>query len=321
MLRQRAGAIFVDGFFRSVSSAGRMHPRARPERHNVEVIRDIPYVAGSELAEHRLDIYRPTAIPGPHPVVLYVHGGGFRILSKESHWLMGLLFARRGFLVFNISYRLAPKHRYPSAVEDTFTAFEWVLDHAAEYGGDLSRLVLAGESAGANLVTTLALSTCYRRTEPHAERIFARNVVPSAVVPACGIFQVSDTERFARSGGVNFFIADRLREVSSAYLGTEPPASTGHWDLADPLLVFERGEKPDRPLPPFFLPCGTRDPLIDDSRRMKRALDKLGVECSAPEYEGEHHAFHAFIFKNNARKCWRDTFDFLCPRVGLPSNF
>lgn len=318
-LRQRAGAVVVDGFFRGVSSAGRLHPRANPARHGVEIIKDVPY-REPNVPEHRLDIYRSTKIPGPQPIVLYVHGGGFRILSKESHWLMGLIFARRGFLVFNISYRLAPRHPYPSAVEDTFAAYEWVLDHAAEYGGDLSRIVVAGESAGGNLVTALTLATCYRRKEEHAARVFDRGVVPIAAVPACAILQVSDSERFARTGNISTFVADRLSEVSSAYLGgpsARESAAEGWLDLADPLCVLERGEKPDRPLPPFFAPCGTSDPLIDDSRRLKRALDRLNIPCSAPEYPGEHHAFHAFIFREAALKCWRDTFEFLGPLAGI----
>jgi acetyl esterase len=318
-MRQRAGALLVDGFFRGVSSAGRLHPRANPRRHRVEVLKDIPYLEPSTLPEHRLDIYRSTATPGPYPVVLYIHGGGFRILSKDSHWLMGLIFARRGFLVFNISYRLAPRHPFPCAVEDTFAAFEWVLNNAEKYGGDVSRLVVAGESAGGNLATALTLATCYRRKEEHAARVFARRVVPKVVVPACAILQVTDCARFRRNGNISTFIADRLSEVSGAYVGhcESSPDPEGLLELADPLRVFERGEKPDRPLPPFFAPCGTADPLIDDTRRLKRALDRMGVECAAPEFEGEHHAFHAFIFREPALRCWRETFEFVGPRVGI----
>jgi acetyl esterase len=129
------------------------------------------------------------------------------------------------------------------------------------------------------------------------------------------MFQVTDPERFLRKGGISTFIADRIFEVSTGYIGGRRDVEDGYWDLADPLLVFERGEKPDRPLPPFFAPCGTRDPLLDDSRRLKVALDRLGVECLAPEYEGEHHAFHAFVFREPAIRCWRETFEFLEPRV------
>src|SRR5690606_5988723 len=122
--------------------------------------------------EHRLDVYRPAHAEGPRPVVLYVHGGGFRILSKETHWLMGLYFARRGYVVFNIGYRLAPKHPFPAALEDSADALGWVVQNAHRYGGDPTRLVLAGESAGANLVTSLTLACCYRREEPYARRVF-----------------------------------------------------------------------------------------------------------------------------------------------------
>src|SRR5438309_10304989 len=150
-LRIGAGALVADGFFRGISAAGRLHPLARPERHNVEVRKDIAYLDDGRR-EHLLDVYRPTAgaaAGARFPAVLYIHGGGFRILSKDTHWLMGLAFASRGYLVCNISYRLAPRHPFPCALEDAAAALAWVVKNAPSYGGDLSRLVLAGESAGA----------------------------------------------------------------------------------------------------------------------------------------------------------------------------
>ncbi|MEB2310793.1 MAG: alpha/beta hydrolase [Sorangiineae bacterium] len=321
-LRRRVGAAVVDGFFRGVSAAGRLHPRARPERHDLEVLRDVPY-RPSGLAEHRLDIYRPRAGrgEGPLPVVLYVHGGGFRILSKDTHWIMGLAFARRGYLVFNISYRLAPRAPFPAAIEDSCEALQWVARNAARYGGDPSRLVLAGESAGANLVTSLALATSYRRPEPWAARLFDAEIRPSAVIPACGLLQVTEPERFRRRWPkLSPFIYDRLFEVSRAYLGDDLVHRPGAHDLADPLVFFERGERPERALPPFFAPCGTSDPLIDDTQRLKRALDGLGAECVAEYYPGEPHAFHAFVFKENARRCWGHTYAFLDEHLGSAAH-
>lgn len=310
--RRRAGAAVVDGFFRGISAAGKLHPRSRPERHNVELIRDVPY-RNTGLAEHRLDVYRPRAHgDGPLPIVLYVHGGGFRILSKDTHWVMGLAYATRGYLVFNISYRLAPGCPYPSAIEDACEALLWVAENAERYGGDLSRLVFAGESAGANLVTSLAVATSYRRPEPWARRVFDAGVRPRAVVPACGVFQVTEPERFRRRfPGMSPFIYDRLLEVSEAYLGGPRRHEPGKDDLADPLVLFERGERPDRPLPAFFAPCGTRDPLIDDTQRLKRALDGLGAPCEVEFYPGEPHAFHAIVFTPNAKRCWAKTYEFL----------
>jgi acetyl esterase len=320
-LRQRAGALLVDGFFRGASRLGRMHPLARPERHAVELIRDVAYAPDTAIAEHRLDVYRPRGASGPLPVVLYVHGGGFRILSKDTHWLMGLAFARRGYLVLNVSYRLAPTHPFPAAVQDVARAFLWMVEHAADYGGDLSRLVLAGESAGANLVTGLALATLYQREEPFARRVFDSGVVPRAVVPACGIFQVSDVARLVRrKPRISRFLADRLEEVETAYLGRDCARHGALLDFADPLPWLERGEAPARPLPPFFLPVGTKDPLLPDTRRLARALERLGGVAVDRYYPGELHAFHAFPFLPNARSCWHETFAFLDAHLAAASE-
>src|SRR5262245_40102904 len=100
LLRRKAGVFFVESAFRSFARIGRLHPRADPERHGVDVLRDIAYRPTGRRA-HLLDVYLPPPAyrggPEPLPVVFYVHGGGFRILSKETHWMMGLRFARRGY--------------------------------------------------------------------------------------------------------------------------------------------------------------------------------------------------------------------------------
>lgn len=314
-VRRRAGAALADGFFTGASRLARLHPRADPRKHDVEHVVDLRYLEGT-TRDHLLDVWRPTGdrkrrYEGPPwPVVFYVHGGGFRILSKDTHWVMALGFARRGFLVFNISYRLAPEHRYPAALEDVCHAFRWVVENASRFGGDPKRIVLAGESAGANLVTSLALALAYERPEPFAKEVFATGVIPRAVVPACGVFQVSDLARLKRrKPHMSAFVADRLAEVEAAYLGTGP------WphglDLADPVVFLEQGQPPARPLPPFFLPVGTKDPLLPDTRRLAAALEALGVEASACYYPGELHAFHAFVMRGSARRCWDDTFAFL----------
>jgi acetyl esterase len=309
-LRRRAGAVIVDNIWRTLANAGRLHPGSDPAKHGVEVLRDVRYV-DSAHREHLLDVYRKPGIVNA-PVVLYVHGGGFRILSKDTHWVMGLAYARMGFVVFNVGYRLAPRHRFPAGLVDVMSAWSWVLDHAAEYGGDPTRVVVAGESAGANLVTSLTIASCYARPEPWARAVFERAQVPRATVAACGILQVTEPERLVSGDGLfRRFLHDRVREVGHAYLGPDARAGDRAIELADPLLVLERGETPARPLPPFFVPCGTWDPVRSDSRRLGAALAGLGVPHEVRFYEGEPHAFHALVFRKNARRCWRHTFAFL----------
>jgi acetyl esterase len=306
-LRRKLGAVVTDSFFEGATLAFKHLPIATPDFHGLEVLRDVPY-KDSAHAHHRADIWRPRERTGPLPVCLYIHGGRFARMSKDTHWLFNLVFARRGYLVVSINYRLAPQHRFPAAVEDVCDAWRWGLANAEFYGGDPSRIVVAGESAGGNLATALAIATCYRRPEPFAQKVFDSGAVPKAVMPACAMLQVSNPERLNLK---SVYMRDRFHEVAEDYLhGITVDAEHG-LDLADPVVMLERGVQPDRPLPPFFAPVGTWDPLIDDTRRLAAALQRLKMPCDARFYPRGVHAFHGFVFTPQARRCWRDTFAFL----------
>lgn len=309
-LRKGAGAMVVDNFFRGLSVVGKLDPRNDPSQHGVRVVRNVPYHHSGDPAHH-LDVFVPEDVDGSLPIVLYVHGGGFRILSKDTHFGMALQFAKRGYLVFNINYRLAPQHPFPAAIEDACRAYRWVVENAHSFDGDLDRMVLAGESAGGNLVCGLTVASHYERDEPWAQSVFETGVTPKVTAAACGMLQVTNVERYTAQERVNWFVRDRLEEVARAYLPTERADDSTSLDFADPLLVFERGITPARELPAFFLPVGTKDVLLDDTRRLARALDELGAPHSSHYYPGEIHAFHALVWRPQARKCWRQKFAFL----------
>ena len=309
-MRQQAGRWLIGRGVRTLATVARFSPAGNFSRHGIRVVRDVCY-RNDRHTEARLDIYQPQHLSAPFPVVLYLHGGGFQMLSKDTHWIMGRLFAEKGFLVANVDYRLAPKHPFPAALEDSARAYAWLVDHAAAFGGDSDRLVLAGESAGANLATALTLAACFRRDEPCAKMVWDCDVVPRAVLPTCGYLQVSDPGRFRRSDRrFSFFVHDRLTLVSEDYLGPRA-ANPDHDSLADPLLVLEGTNPATRSLPPFFAAVGSRDPLLDDTLRLARAMERRGVRCDLRCYEGSHHAFSAFIWSRNAKRFWRDAFAFL----------
>ncbi len=305
-----ASAKVLDGFFRSISALGRSLPSANPARHGVERIG--PYSYGPHGEHNLLDIYRPASRAKKLPVVLYIHGGGFRALSKDSHWIMGLVFARRGYLVLNINYRLGPKDPYPAALQDTCKAWLWALENAAHHGGDPSRIIVAGESAGANLAMALTVACCYLRPEPWAQEVYEAGVVPRAVAPACGLFQVSDPARFRRAGLTSRFSQSILNDCEDCYLPEdEQRANPG---LADPVCVVEQAA-PKRPLPPTFLAVGGWDPLKEDTERMTSALTARECEAVSRIYPRGIHAFHAFVFRRQARECWKHMLDFLDERA------
>ncbi len=319
LLKARVKAFPIEGAYRSLAFVSRAFPKARGLERGLTITRNVSYGA---LPENRLDVYQPDASvfpPGPAgwPALLYVHGGAFRILSKDTHWLLAALLASRGYCVFNIDYRLAPMTRFPGAIEDACAAYAWVCDNAARYRADVQRLVVAGESAGANLIFGATIAAAYPRSEPFATRVFERGIVPKVALPACGLFQVSDSARFRRrKPHLPPYMSDLVGAAERDYLLPGAIASGVNLDFADPVSFLERGEAPSRPLPATFLPVGTRDPVLDDTRRMGKALDALGAPCVVRYYPGEVHAFHALLFREQARECWKHTFEFL--REHLP---
>lgn len=293
----------VAGSYVGLAALGRRIPAAQPARHGVEVIADVVYTG-----DQRLDVYRPAERSGPLPVVVYFHGGGFRAMSKDTHWLMGIAFARRGYVTVVADYRLAPRHPFPAAAQDACAAWLWAVAHVAELGGDPTRMAVAGESAGANLAASVAVASAWRRPEVWAQAVYDAPVRPRAALPICGILQVSDTGRLRRAGALGALVHAVVSDVEEVYL----PADRAGIDLglADPLTVVEAGA-PDAAAPPFFLAVGTRDPLLQDTERMAAALERHGIPTVARYYPRQIHAFHAFVWSRAARDCWAETFTFL----------
>ena len=106
-------------------------------------------------------VYLPPGGNAARPVMVYTHGGGWVVGAVATvDPFCRLLSEAAGVIIVSVEYRLAPEHPYPAALEDTLAAFDWVAEHAHEFGGDASRLVLGGDSAGANLAAVTANRLC-----------------------------------------------------------------------------------------------------------------------------------------------------------------
>jgi acetyl esterase/lipase len=124
------------------------------------------------------------------------------------------------------------------------------------------------------------------------------------------MLQVSDADRYLADTSLPVWIRDRIATVCKGYL----PDMTGDPDrfaLADPVSFLETAGPPERPLPAIFSVCGTKDPVLDDTRRLRAALNRFDVDAEVRVYRGGIHAFHAFIWNPLALRSWADQDAFL----------
>jgi len=281
---------------------------------DVNVEHNVPY-REPRRRSHLLDVYRRKDAVGQLPCILYIHGGAFSMMSKDTHRIMAYVLAAQGYQVFNINYRLGPVHSYPRPLKDAMAAFEWVLDNGAKYGADTDRIAIIGESAGANLTAALAYCVSHPRPEPFARRIFERDVTLCCVAPLYGLLDLYDVERFWRDPKKNKrmagWIKGEIRGTAYSYLGRRVKRAL-QFPLASPLRLFEQApQNGSRPLPPFFTTVGTADPLLSDTIRLSDALHKRATDCDLHVFRGEIHAFNVMLWRAAAREQWGALFDFL----------
>lgn len=119
--------------------------------------KDIAYSnPGGERLE--LDMARPKDAKGLSPAIVCIHGGGFRAGNRQHHDRLCVQLARRGYVAVTVSYRLAPAHQFPAAVNDVKAAVRWLRANAAKYGINPERIGATGDSAGGHLALFLGLT-------------------------------------------------------------------------------------------------------------------------------------------------------------------
>ena len=140
-------------------------PNEQSLPEDLDLIEDIAY-EGPDGASLAADVYRPkNRTADPLPIAVFVHGGGLFVGSRKANREFAGLLARRGYVVFALSYRLIDEADGPHEIGDVCAGLTYLTTHAAEYGGDLSRVLLIGESAGGflGLYATAACGSPYLR--------------------------------------------------------------------------------------------------------------------------------------------------------------
>lgn len=206
-------------------------------------------------------------------VLLYFHGGGFQVGSLVSHReLMAGLSAAARCPVLGVDYRLAPEHRYPAALNDAATAWQWLADqgHAPQH------IALAGDSAGGGL----ALSLLLRLRD-------AGSALPAAAVlmSAWTDLTASGASYGTRADSDPIHQRPMIVAMARNYLGKGGDAAD---PLVSPLFADLKG------LPPLLAQVGDRETVLDDSRDFVARAREAGVDATLQVWDHMIHVFQQF---------------------------
>ena len=240
-----------------------------------------------------LDVYFPDGTSTPLPTIVSIHGGGYVYGSKEIYRRYGMDMARRGFSFVNFNYRLAPKWKFPKPLNDTNAVMEWICHNAPYYHIDPHRLILVGDSAGAQLASQYAAiyaNPDYAATFP----IKVPDITIRALGLNCGMYNLPEKLSLPREG------------IYLDYFGRKFSAQDPRCQVLDAI-----GEN----YPPAFLTTACHDFLRENAEPMYRFLSEKGVPCQWKCYGSEEdetigHVFHINILLPESVQCNDDAAEF-----------
>ncbi|HTO09151.1 MAG TPA: alpha/beta hydrolase [Myxococcota bacterium] len=245
------------------------------------------------------DVFVPKG-KGPHPVLVYLHGGGWVAGSPRTHRKLTARFAEAGYLVTSIDYRLAPEAAFPKGFEDCVHAVRWAAENAARWGGDARRIAIGGDSAGGNLSAAVS---AHLASDSSAPRLRAALLIYGAFD-----FEAMRTMETAQPG-TDPAVAAALRDsMIYGYLGQNPPLSR----LRDPRVSPVHAAAQ---LPPSYLVCGDADPLVEHQKALSAGMKRAGVEHENVIVPGMPHGFAQMEFLPQALEQVRGMVAFLDKRL------
>ena len=234
---------------------------SQPLPQGVEIREGLPYL-GDGHPMHTLNLYRPAGVSGPP--------GLEQVERFRAGWMYGdrqlnrnycMYLASRGYAVMGMSYRLVPEVTVAGQVQDVFASLHWLAGHGEEFGFDLSRVLLTGDSAGGHLT---GLTACVQLS-PQLQQLYQVEPLPFPFTALAIAHGVCDVYRFRLFTP----LLDRAltREYLHLLLGRSWRRSSlrGHVSFED--------TSPGLPLPPILVIASQPDRYYAQSRRLIRYLD------------------------------------------------
>ncbi|VXB52428.1 Carboxylesterase NlhH [Arthrobacter sp. 9V] len=236
-------------------------------------------------------IYQPKH-SGPHPIHLYYHGGGWMFGTIDDPFVDIVCRERTalaGFVSVAVEYRLAPEHKFPGPLNDSYAALEWIVEHAAEFDADPTRVTVGGGSAGANLAAAITLKA---RNENGPAITFQLLEVPALDLTASS----PSVEKY----GTGEYPLSRA-ELQVCLDGYLPAPEDATNEYASPLLAQDLSG-----LPPAHIMTSEFDPLQDDGARYAEKLNAAGSKATLTMGAGHVHGSSQFTKLLPEAAAWRD---------------
>ncbi len=266
--------------------------RVQPPLHPEPVGKVIDRAVPGPVGDIGVRIYWSTTISGPAPVVVLAHGGGFVFCDLDSHDEVCRAMANGiGAVVVSVGYRLAPESPWPAAAEDVYAVARWAARQAEELGGDPTRVLVAGDSAGGNLAAVTALLARDRGGPTIAGQLLLYPVIAAD------------------------FGTASYRRFGTGYYNTAA-AMAWYWDQYVP-NVADRSHPYASPLqarltdlPPAVVITAGCDPLCSEGGAYVKALAAERVPTVHRDYEGAIHGFMTMavlgVCSRARKQAWAD---------------
>ena len=279
----------------------------------VTVTRNVVYP--SAFGRNRLDVYMPVDSAEPCPVVLWIHGGAFVGGDKSDIAIYATALAAQGYGVVCMNYHRAPEAQYPTPLRQVEEVQLWICDNAAEYGLDSTRLVVAGDSAGAHIAAQFAL---VQTSDAYATLLGRAPVVPPEQLKAallfCGPFDVSRIGK-----GNNAVLNFMMGKAAWAYFGTRDwasPQTSPPYAVQASIAPHVTGD-----FPPAFIADGNSMSFMEQGQALAEALAAKAVPVETfflPVAEGTTpHEFQFLLDTPAGQQAFAQTVAFLELYVGI----
>jgi acetyl esterase len=218
-------------------------------------------------------IYTPKSGTAPFPIIVYYHGGGWVIANLNTYDpSVRALCEQTGAVIVSVAYRQAPEHKFPTAHNDSFAAYQWVVKNAASIKGDPNKIAVAGESAGGNLACAVSMMARDKKVALPKHQLL--------VYPIAGYDM--NTPSYQANTQTKPLNKDLMAWFFQHYLRTPADGKSPMIDLVHANL---------KGLPPTTLITDQYDPLMSEGKMLADNLQKAGVAVKYQNYDGVTHEF------------------------------